>query len=129
MNEKKYRLILAVLVVAVAIVNLAGIYLHNFLIPVIAVVMGILLAVLFRNQLKDVVVEDERARFISAVSARSALTIFCNFAAIAGITLVVLNKNGPEMYRVIGYTLCYSVCVLLLIDLVIYFYLDRKQQA
>lgn len=129
MNEKKYRLILAALVVAVAVVNLVGLYLHNYAVPVIAVVIGILLAVLFKNQLKDVVVEDERARFISAVSARSALTIFCNLAAIAGITLIALNKNGPEMYHVIGYTLCYSVCIMLLIDLVIYFYLDRKQQG
>ena len=127
MDEKKYRFITALITACTAAVLLAGILLNSLIIPVIAVATGMLTLVFFRKQFREITYEDERQRMISALSARTAMTIFCAVAAIADIAILITHRSGPAEIKAVGYTLCYSVCGLLIMDLAAYLIINKKQ--
>ncbi len=127
MNEKKYRFAVSAVTVITALGVGAGVILHNYLIPLFTLAIGVLLVIILKRHIKELVMEDERIKQIGASSARAAVTVFSNLAALTGIVLLSFFGKGNPVISAVGYTLCFSVCFILLIDLAVYFYLDKKQ--
>ncbi|RLF54051.1 MAG: hypothetical protein DRN28_06030, partial [Thermoplasmata archaeon] len=90
------------------------------LLPVIAFSTGIVLIALGKRGVKEVM-EDERTQRISEKASRKIYQVFVMGAALAGTTLIALNKHIE-----VGYTLAFSACVLLVLYLVLYSYYNRK---
>ncbi|MBN2754069.1 MAG: DUF2178 domain-containing protein [Candidatus Goldbacteria bacterium] len=127
MNSKKYRFAMAIVTTLTAAGVGAGVILHNYLIPLFTLAIGVLLVIVLKRHIKELVMEDERIKQISAFSARAAVTVFSNLAALTGIVLLAFFGKGNNIISAVGYTLCFSTCFILLVDLAVYFYLDKKQ--
>jgi len=127
MNEKKYRFAVSAVTVLTAAGVGAGVILHNYLIPLFTLAISVLLVIILKRHIKELVMEDERIKQISASSARAAVTVFSNLAAVTGIALLAFFGKGNPVISAAGYTLCFSVCFILVVDLAVYFYLDKKQ--
>lgn len=127
MDSKKYRFAMATVAALTAAGVSAGVILHNYLIPLFTLAIGVLLVIVLKRHLKEVIMEDERIKQISASSARAAVTIFSNLAALTGLLLLAFFSKGNHVISAVGYTLCFSTCFILMVDLVVYFYLDKKQ--
>ena len=92
-------------------------------IPVVIIGTGVLF--LLRRRVKEVVV-DERINAIAFHATRFAYLSFVILAVITGAILIILGENGStEMFQ-IGLTLSFSVCALLVLYWLAYFYYVRK---
>ena len=92
----------------------------NALLPAIAFIIGLVLITLGKRSVKDVM-EDERTYRISEKVSRRIYQVFVTGAALAGTTLIALNK-----YTEVGYTLAFSACTLLILYIILYGYYSRK---
>jgi len=95
-------------------------HIHNFVLPFVAVTAGILILHLLRRKV-DEVIEDERTYRISEKASRRVLEIFGTGSALAGITLIALDKHQEA-----GYALAFSACVLILLYMVFYAYYSMR---
>lgn len=92
----------------------------NASLPAIAFIIGTTLIALGKRGVKEVM-EDERTLRISEKASRRIYEIFVVGAALAGTTLIALNKHTEA-----GYTLAFSACALLLLYMVFYGYYSRR---
>ncbi|MDK2849602.1 MAG: hypothetical protein PWP03_609 [Candidatus Woesearchaeota archaeon] len=93
----------------------------NFLLSFIAVVVALFLVVYLRKK-TNLIIFDERVFRVSEKASRKTLNLFLVISSIVGLLLITKDKNN-----VIGYTLLYSVCFLLILYLILYaFYNTRK---
>lgn len=89
-------------------------------VPVPAVLIAMAALLIVRSHRTDVV-SDERDATIAARATRIAYAIYGPGAAALGATLIAIPAT-----RVIGYTLAYSVCALLVIHVVATLWLRRQ---
>ena len=97
-----------------------GVSKGNALLPVIAFSIGIVLIALGKRGVKEVM-EDERTHRISEKVSRRIYQVFVIGAALAGTTLIALNKHIE-----VGYTLAFSACALVLLYMVFYGYYSKR---
>jgi uncharacterized membrane protein len=129
MQEIKFRVLSAITAVVVIIMIVVPLLNGNYILPVLSVIIGILALILIRKQFKDIIIEDERNALLSLRSTKFSFVLFNIIGAIAGNTLIILGKNGPLSFAIIGYTLSFSVCFMLLVDVIVYFCLNRIQAS
>lgn len=89
-------------------------------VPVPAVLVAIAALLIIRWRRTDVV-SDERDTTIAARAARLSYAMYGPAAAAIGATLIAI----PSM-RIVGYTLAYSVCALLVINVAATLWLRRR---
>jgi len=120
MDQKQFAIYAALVCAIMGAVVGYGVSKGNALLPVIAFSIGIVLIALGKRGVKEVM-EDERTQRISEKASRKICQVFVMGAALAGTTLIALNKHIE-----VGYTLAFSACVLLVLYLVLYSYYNRK---
>ena len=120
MDQKQFAIYAALVCAIMGAVVGYGVSKGNALLPVIAFSIGIVLIALGKRGVKEVM-EDERTQRISEKASRKIYQVFVMGAALAGTTLIALNKHIE-----VGYTLAFSACVLLVLYLVLYSYYNRK---
>ena len=120
MYQKQFAIYAAVVCAIMGAVVGYGVSKGDALLPVIAFSIGIVLIALGKRGVKEVM-EDERTQRISEKASRKICQVFVMGAALAGTTLIALNKHIE-----VGYTLAFSACVLLVLYLVLYSYYNRK---
>ena len=125
MNYKIYKLWRTIVVIIVVILVGWAVATNNALIPVPAVIAGIVIVLLLKRGMKEVVV-DER---IFSVADKAAMLVFRTFIILAGMiaaTMLASNEGSHPALEQVGFTLAYSICTMLLIYYLAYIYYNRK---
>ncbi len=120
MDRKQFAVYAALVCVIMGAVVGYGVSTRNALLPVIAFSIGIVLIALGKRGVKEVM-EDERTHRISEKVSRRIYQVFVIGAALAGTTLIALNKHIE-----VGYTLAFSACALVLLYMVFYGYYSKR---
>jgi len=125
MSVKAYRLWIAAITIIVAGLVGWGVVVGNAFIPAPAVIVGTAILYFCRKRLK-VVVEDERIHRIGDQASRRTIEIALIAMAVIGSTLIALSSDGRPELELIGVTLGYSVCSILVLYTILYNYFSRK---
>jgi len=120
MDRKQFAIYAALVCAIMGAVVGYGVSEGNASLPAIAFIIGTTLIALGKRGVKEVM-EDERTLRISEKASRRIYEIFVVGAALAGTTLITLNKHTEA-----GYTLAFSACALLLLYMVFYGYYSRR---
>ena len=120
MNRKRFAMCGAVISAIIGAIVGYSMHIHNFVLPFVAVIAGILILHLLRRKV-DEVIEDERIYRISEKASRRVLEIFSVGSALVGITLIALDKHQEA-----GYALAFSACILILLYMVFYAYYSMR---
>ena len=117
-----FRVICIIIVATVAVWAAATDNL-SILIPI--VIIGTAILFFFSRRVREVVV-DERVQSIANKASRLAFKIFVGLTVVTGGILITLGRDGsPELFQT-GLTLAYSVCAILVIYWIAYFYYGWK---
>ena len=126
MSYKKYRMWLAIIGIIVGGIVGATIALDNWIIPVIAIVIGILISIVLRRNVKGIVA-DERTYAAAYKAARFAVSaVGLGMAIIGGILLAVNHGDLSSSPALVGFTLLYASCALVVINSLAYTYYNHK---
>ena len=125
MSRKMFKLCTVVITMIVAALIAWAITTGNALIPIPAVIAGVVILYLFRRGVKEVV-EDERIYRIADKASRRTVQILGILMAVAGATLIAVSRSGSPSLEQAGYALAYSVCAMLVIYYITYIYYNRK---
>jgi len=120
MDQKQFAMYAALVCAIIGAIVGYGVSKGNALLPVTAFSVGMVLVALGKRCVKEVM-EDERTYRISEKVSRRIYQVFVTGAALAGTTLIALNK-----YTEVGYTLAFSACTLLILYIILYGYYSRK---
>ncbi len=130
MSAKTYRLWYMVIVFALAAFFAWSIIAEMPLyVPIVGVVVALLLMNLLMNlyrRLTKEIMVDERLHKINEKASATSYRISSVLMAIIGITFIVMRNTLPSEYEIVGLTLAYSVCVIMLIHLGFYYYYKSK---
>jgi uncharacterized membrane protein len=97
----------------------------NPVLPVFFIVGGIILTwSLLRRDRRSLV--DERAQLIQQKASATSLFVFLLGTTLVGVVLVTLSNGGYPEFSPMGYTLMYSACGLLVLNLLFGVYYRRK---
>lgn len=97
----------------------------NAIVPIVAVAGGMGLQYLCRRQVKEIV-EDERLYKITEKASQITFRISTIMMAVTGAVLIALSHSISADFRLVGLTLVYAVCALIVLNLVLYIYYSRK---
>jgi len=125
MSRRWFRLCAAAITVTIVALIGWSIATENTLVPIAAVIGGVVLLYLLRRQVRDVI-EDERNYRISEKASRFAIQVFAFITAITGITLTTVSTGDSPPFREVGLTLAFCACGLLILYLISYAYHSRK---
>jgi uncharacterized membrane protein len=125
MSRRWFRLLVAVITLTVVVLIGWSIATENAVVPIPAVIVGLVLLYLLRRQVREVV-EDERNYKISEKASRFAIQVFALVAAISGVTLIAVSTNDSALLREVGLTLAFCACGILILYLISYAYHSRK---
>lgn len=125
MKEKTLRISTAVISGVLGLVVAWSIIADNFIVPIIAVVVAIVLSYFLRRATKDVT-RDERTTLLYEKAAGATIRFCVLVAAFIGIILFALRERLSVELVSAGYVLAYVACVLLLVHLAFYSYYSRR---
>ncbi len=125
MGEKMYKFLLFLIFLAAAVAVFFGIRHQNYVLPTLAVITAVFASIILKKNFSEVITEDERLKLLSMRASRFSYIVFNISAAATGNILIILGKNGPSLYTAVGYTLAFSVCVMLTIDVIMYAWLKK----
>lgn len=123
MNYKQYRILGMVVAAVLAVVISQAIVLNSYILALSAVLIGMLVMFFIKKQVKEILA-DERDYEIAGKSARYAMGIFSVIGAVLTFFFMFQRQVNPS-YEIIGSTLAYSVCGLLLTYSIAFIYLQR----
>ncbi len=125
MTKKTLRISTAVISVALALIIGWSVIVSNFIVPVVAVPLAILLSFFLRRATKDVT-RDERTTLLYEKAAGITIRICVPLIALTGIILFILRKSLSVEFASVGYILADVACFLLLVHLAFYSYYGRR---
>jgi uncharacterized membrane protein len=126
MTAKTYRLF----ALAIAVV-LGGVFIWAILtdipvwIPVLAIVIAVILKMILKNRTTETLA-DERLKSISYRAVSVSFRVFSIGMAIFGLAFIIFKKSLPYEYGIIGATLAFSVCIMMVMYLSFYYYFVRR---
>jgi uncharacterized membrane protein len=123
MKLKTYKLIQMTVAALLGIVFSQAVINQNFIIPVIAAIIGTLTLLILRRRVKEVVA-DERDYTNAGRAALIAVQLFSWIAVVIMISLLASRDANPA-YEPIAATLAYSTCFLMLAYALIFKFYDR----
>ncbi len=125
MSYKTFRTIQAFTGMALGGIMGASISQGNWIVPVIAVIISILIITILRRKVKEIVT-DERTYDIAGKASLLTLQIVAVGMALAGAILLAISRDSSSTMGQIAITLCYATCALLVINALTYTYYNRK---
>lgn len=125
LTTKQYQKIKLGAVIILAMVFSQSIVYKNFFIPVALLVVGSLVLLYLRKQVKEVIV-DERDKVSGGKAAILAIQIYAWMAVIAMFLLYSLADLNPY-YNSIAMTLAFSTTILMLLYSVIFNYYNKMK--
>ena len=125
MSRKSYTLCQKAVAAAVGIIVGISIVMGNAIIPLAAVLIGMVVLYVCRRRVKEVIA-DERNYRVSEKAARLTINIFGPFIAVLSVVLIALGRNSYPSLEQVGYTLGYSAAVLIVLYDIFYYYFERK---
>lgn len=118
MSLKQYQMFKIVLVFVTAFVYSQTVIQRNFIIPIAVMISSALVLMLLRKKVKGVIA-DERDKVVGGSSAFLAMQLYGWAAAISMFVLFAFRDRNP-VYEVVGLTLAYSTCVLIVLYSIIF---------
>jgi uncharacterized membrane protein len=113
MTLKTFKSFQVVVAIALGIIFSQAVIARNFVIPLIAAIVGVLMLLILRRRVKEVIA-DERDWANGGRSALLALQVYSWVAVIAMIILLAWRDTNPA-YEPIAMTLAFSTCGLMLL--------------
>lgn len=113
MTYKKFRMIKMLTAFFLAVIVGQAVIFNNFLLAIIGVITAIAVVFSFRKKVSEVMA-DERDYTIAGNAARTSLTLFSIIGASLAFSFMYLRNMNPN-FVVIGSTLAYCVCALLIV--------------
>jgi uncharacterized membrane protein len=123
MNLKTFTLIKLAAVILIAAACSMAVSLNNYLVALVAVILGSLFVLFMRGRVKEIVA-DERDYEIGGKAARYAMQIY-SWIAVVAMFLLLWQKNLNPSYEPIAYTLAYSTCLLLVTYSLLFKYFSK----
>ena len=96
------------------------------MLPVIAIFIGMAFTVIIQKKDKQTLRVDERIQLIHGKTSTLSLNLFLLGTTIAGLILITLSYSGCPDFSPMGYTLLYSNCALLVLNLILGAYFRRR---
>jgi len=124
MTVKKYLYFKLVIATILSGVISSSIVRGNYILPIVALIASVGF-IYFAKKRVEGVVEDERDYKIAGKAARYSISIFGAISGIIVIVLFSLRGNNPT-FEIIGSTLAYAVCGLLITSSLIFKYYQNK---
>ena len=125
MNYKTFRMWQAIIGMIIGGVVGVSIGLDNWIIPVSAIIIALLLMIILRKRVKGVH-DDERTYTIAYKAARLTLSIVAIGMALIGAVLLVVSRGESHGLTQVGFAMEYTVCALLIINMLAYTYYSHK---
>ena len=126
MSAKTYMFFSGVIVVALAVFIAWSVIMGMPLfVLIIGVVVALLLIRLCRRLTKEIMV-DERLQTAGEKAAAISYRIFSIVIAVLGVGSLTMKQILPPEFSIIGETLVYSVCGLMLLHMAFYYYYEKK---
>ena len=125
MSYKRYRLIMAIIVIIVAALTGWAVVSANPWIPAPVIVASIVIGIIIRPKVKELAV-DERVNTIAEKALAFASGVLLIVGAPAGITLIVLGQEAMPELEPIGFTLTFTIGALALFYYAANLYYNRK---
>jgi uncharacterized membrane protein len=125
MKIQKLAIYRAILSIVLAIVVIWSIRFGNSILVVVAIMAGFAGSLLLLR--KDKTVRgDERIQLINEKSSTATLSTYILGITLVGVVLLTLDNSGYSGLSSPGYTLLYSACVLLVLNMIFRIYYRRK---
>ena len=125
MTGKKLRIFTAIISGILAFVVGWSIAESNFIVPIVAVVLAIVLSYSLRRRVKEVT-RDERTTLLYEKAAGATIRFCVPLAAIVAFILFLFREGLSAEAVAAAYVLAYFCCVLLIAHLAFYSYYSRK---
>jgi uncharacterized membrane protein len=126
MTAKTYRLyVLAITVVLVGLFIWVVLTDNPVWIPFLAIVIAVILKMIGKHRTTETLV-DERLKSISYRAISVSFRIFSIGTALFGLAFIIFKNSLPYEFGIIGATLAFSVCIMLIIYLSFYYCFIRR---
>ncbi|MFA5109032.1 MAG: DUF2178 domain-containing protein [Patescibacteria group bacterium] len=127
MTSKQYQGYRIAIVIMLSASISVAISLENYIAPVIAIAVGLILIRLGRQKVKEVLA-DERDYYMAGTAARYSISIFSVILVIGMFILMALQDKNPEFAN-IAMLLAYLTCGLMLLNSVVFHFLKTRESG
>lgn len=124
MSYSKFRIWKMLVVIFVSILVGWSIANDYALVPVTAVIAGLVVMRLLKRGMKEEIA-DERVFSVADKAAMLVFRVFILLACMASATMLALKRENTDLEQA-GLTLAFSVCVLLVVYYLAFIYYNRK---
>ncbi len=125
MDKEKFNQIKTVIVTGIGVIVAYGAVRHNWVLPALAILGGVIALYVSRKQLSKVL-HDERTAVIQQKASSRTLGYVTALTALMGIVLVELSYRGFEEYRLVGYAFSYQALIILGVQGLFTWYYQRQ---
>jgi|WetSurMetagenome_2_1015567.scaffolds.fasta_scaffold588381_2 uncharacterized membrane protein len=126
MTAKGYRLsVLAIAVVLGGLFIWAVIAEFPIWIPILAIVLAMIIKMILKRRTTETLT-DERLKSISYRAISISFRIFSIGMAIFGLAFIIFKNSLPYEFGIIGATLAFSVCIMMVMYLSFYYCFVRR---
>ncbi len=126
MSARTNRLCSLVIVFALAVFIAWSVNMEMpIFVPIAGFVVALLLIRLCRRFTREIMV-DERLQKINEKASAISYRISTILMAIIGLVFITMRNTLPSELEIVGATLAYSVCAVMLIHLAFYYYYNNK---
>lgn len=113
---------LAIVIILAASIGISTAY-HNYLFPVIGLILGSLLMFYLRGKVQGILA-DERDYLMAGKAATLAIQVY-GWIAVLAMFLLLSRRGFNPSYEPIAYTLAYSTCFLMLMYALVFRYYSK----
>lgn len=124
MTIKQYQYVRLAVVIFIAIATSIAINLENFLVPVVAIAIGMLILTIARKKITGILA-DERDYNIAGTAARYTISVFAFIMVLGVFGFMALKNKNPEFTNIATF-LAYLTCALMIINFLIFHFLKTK---
>lgn len=124
MSYRNFRIWKTLVVIFVSVLVGWSIVNDNALIPVPSIIVGMAVMHLLKRGVKEANL-DERVFSVADKAAMLAFRVFILLAAMAAATIFALDRETTDLEQV-GFTLAFSICVLIVAYYLAFIYYNRK---
>ena len=125
MKTRTLALCRMILSIVLAIVVVWSVLVGNSILVVVAIITGLAVTIFLRRKDERIRV-DERIQLINEKSATAVVKIYVLGATLVGIVLLALDNSGYAGLSQSGFSLMYSACALMILNLIFGSYYRRK---
>ena len=126
MSARMFGALMKILTVVLGVLVAVSVVLQlPIFVPLIGMMVVLLIANASRRYVKEVM-DDERSRRIDEKATSVSYRIYVGGTAIVSLVVLMLKGSLPGWAAIVGYTLAFSVCALMLVHLASTSYYRRR---